>query len=114
MKFRFLEKLTHGEKYGPAMKMTDASEANDYFEALVEYAMRFGRSREEAEKVERSNLGYYAGYYNLETRLRVERLFGCEHPFFGSAMDGQPTPGEAFEIGRQQNRKLVYTEIGGR
>ena len=63
--------------------------------------MRLGHSREEAENIERCNLGYWGGYYDLETRLRVERLFRCEHPFFGLAADGQPAPEEAFEMGRQ-------------
>lgn len=97
----FPGKVTLGEKYGPAMEITDQSEADEYFEALVEHTMLFGKIKEEAEKIERINLGYYAGYYNLETRLRVERLFGCEHPFFGPAADGQPTAEEALEMGRQ-------------
>lgn len=98
---KFGDKATFGEKYGPAVKITDQSEADEYFEALVEHTMRFGHSREEAEKIECTNLGYWAGYYDLETRLRVERLFGCEHPFFGSAAEGQPTPEEAFEMGHR-------------
>ncbi len=55
--------------------------------------MSFGKTREEAEEIERANLGYWAGYYRPETRERVERLFRCAHPFFGSiAEKGPPTP----------------------
>ena len=113
MEYRLLEKITIGEKYSPAMEIIDQSEADDYFEALVEHTMRFGKSREEAEKIELANLGYYAGYYNQETRLRVERLFKCEHPFFGPAADGQPTPEEAFEMGRQFATKMERSEAIG-
>jgi hypothetical protein len=61
--------------------------------------MRFGgKSREDAENVERSNLGYFAGYYNAETMERVNRLFKTTHPIFGGTI---PTPEEAFEAGRQ-------------
>lgn len=95
------EKITIGEKYDPAMKITDQAAADAYFEQCVEHCMRFGgRTRREAEKIERGNLGYYAGYYGSETRERVERLFRCEHPFFGGiAKHGSPSPLAAFNAG---------------
>ena len=99
---RFTELVTIGDKYGPAMEITDAAEAQEYFEACVLHTMSFGKSREEAEQVERSNLGYYAGYYSEETRQRCERLFSCAHPVFGSiAEHGQPSAEEALRLGEQ-------------
>lgn len=92
---------TIGEKYSPAMKITEQADADQYFEVCVQDTMGMGKTREEAESIERSNLGYYAGYYNHETRLRVERLFQCQHPVFGDATKRQPTPEEAFEAGRK-------------
>lgn len=96
------EKMTIGEAYEPAMKMTDEAAAREYFAALVDRHMRyFGKSRAEAEQNERTNLGYFAGYYDNETRARVERLFSCSHPVFGSiAKVGAPTPDEALQAGR--------------
>lgn len=93
--------ITHGDKYGPAMKILDEDEAEAYFAACVEHTMKtFGTSREEAESSERMNLGYWAGYYDPETRARVERLFRCEHPVFGKIADkGPPSPEEAFAAG---------------
>jgi hypothetical protein len=93
------EQITIGDKYGPAMQMTDQAEADAYFTVLVEHCMRFGKTAEEATAIERSNLGYYAGYYNDETRARVERLFACAHPIFGPISAGRPTLGEALEAG---------------
>lgn len=86
-------RISYEKKYGPAMTMTEQAAADAYFEVLVQHTMTFWkRTREEAEQVERSNLGYYAGYYSHETRDRVERLFRCEHPIFGSiAKNGAPT-----------------------
>lgn len=75
---------TYEEKYDPAMAITDQAEADGYFERLVQHNMSFGTMREEAEGIERANLGYWAGYYSHATRERVERLFRCAHPFFGS------------------------------
>lgn len=91
--------VTIGEKYGPAMEITDQDEADAYFEACVEHSMRFGLSRGTAEQVQRDNLGYYAGYYDRETRIRVERLFHCAHPTFGKAEVSVPTALEAFQAG---------------
>lgn len=92
--------ITTGDKYGPAMKITDQEEAKRYFEECIEHSMARGNSRAEADRIERSNLGYWAGYYDNETRERVERLFHCAHPVFGPiALYGAPTPEEAFEAG---------------
>lgn len=94
------KQITIGDKYGPAMEIQDQAEASAYFERCVEHTMSFGTAREEAERIERANLGYYAGYYNNETRQRVELLFGCAHPIFGAiAKVGAPTPEEAFQAG---------------
>ena len=94
--------ITIGEKYGPAMEMADQATADAYFEECVQHCMRHGRSRAEAENIEKQNLGYYAGYYNSETRERVERLFKCSHPVFGSiAKNGSPTAAEAVEAGKR-------------
>lgn len=94
---------TLGDKYGPAMEITDQESADAYFEKCVDDCISKGnKSRATAESIERSNLGYYAGYYDNETRERVERLFKCSHPVFGSiAKHGPPTAEEAFEAGKR-------------
>lgn len=98
----FAEKITIGDKYGPAMELTEQVAADAYFERCVEHQMRVGKSdRTTAEGIERQNLGYYAGYYDDETRRRVERLFKCSHPVFGAIEAvGAPTPEEALQAGR--------------
>jgi hypothetical protein len=93
--------ITIGDKYDPAMKIMTQEEADFYFEECVQHTMNhFGVSREKAEEIERINLGYYAGYYSQETRARVEKLFRCEHPFFGSIeKNGPPSTGDALWAG---------------
>ena len=76
---------TTSEVYNGAMIITDQADADRYFEMLVQRCMTVGKTREEAVDIERSNLGYWAGYYDQETRLRVERLFNCVHPLLGPA-----------------------------
>ena len=99
----FSDEISYGDKYDPAMGITDQTTADAYFESCVQHAMEVGgKSREEAEKFERDNLGYWAGYYGEETRARVEELFSCAHPFFGSIKEfGSPTPEQAFSLGKQ-------------
>ena len=95
------KKITIGDKYGPAMDITNQEDADEYFEICVQHSMEsFGKTREEAEALERTNLGYFAGYYNRETSERVQRLFTCVHPIFGG-VDNFPTPEEAFELGKK-------------
>ena len=103
------EKITYGEAYGPAMEMTNQEEADEYFEILVLHLMKYhGKSRQEAEEIERENLGYYAGYYDNETRKRVEKLFRCSHPIFGPIEKGVPTAEEAFEMGQKYAKERNY------
>lgn len=88
------------------MRITDQAEADAYFEICVQHAMGRGKTRAEAEQIERRNLGYYAGYYDHETRARVEQLFKCAHPVFGSiAQNGPPTPQDAFDAGVRMAEK---------
>lgn len=96
------EKTTIGEKYDPAMLIADQAKADAYFQLCVDHSMTYHRkTREEAEALERTNLGYYAGYCSHETRERVERLFRCAHPVFGAISKvGAPTPEEAFQMGQ--------------
>lgn len=100
--------ITIGEKYGPAMSITDQAAADAYFERCVQHTIdRFAKTRAEAEAIERSNLGYYAGYYDNETRARVELLFRCAHPVFGAiAKVGAPTGEEALQAGLDRGRGL--------
>jgi hypothetical protein len=77
MKPSFPDVITIGDKYGPAMQIEDAAEAAEYFEVCVDHHLRTAKApitREEVERIERQNLGYYAGYYNVHTQERVERL----------------------------------------
>lgn len=76
----FPSRITYGEKYGPAMELIEQADADAYWEKCVRHMMSRGHTREEAERLERGNLGYYAGYYDHETRVRVGRLFRCDHP----------------------------------
>src|SRR3990172_12360273 len=94
------DEMSYGECYGPAMEMTDPVEAQEYLEALIERDMRvFGKTFDEAHALEMSNLGYYSGYYDHETMVRVNKLLGAVHPVFGVPKE-PVAPEEALELGR--------------
>jgi len=102
----FANQISFAQKYGPAMAIKNQADADAYFERCVEHMMRAGGyTRTAAEEIERVNLGYYAGYHDKETRLRVETLFKCAHPVFGKIAElGEPTPEEAFKLGQQWSK----------
>ena len=97
--------MTYRECLGPAMEITDEADAAQYFADYVSFIQKAldkePRNDEmTAAQIAKINLGYYAGYYDAETRERVERLFSCTHPVFGGiAEKGAPTTEEAFSAG---------------
>ena len=93
--------LSFDESLSPAMRITKKEDAERYFNGYVTYIMeKIGEGREEAEFIAKENLGYYAGYYDNKTRERVEKLFSCAHPIFGSVKEnGHPTVMEALHAG---------------
>lgn len=89
--------------YRQAMEATDQATADRIFEQCVQQHLkaRPQDDRERAEFVQRSNLGYFAGYYDSETRRRVEKLFKAVHPVFGSIeKHGEPSADLAFKMGQ--------------
>jgi hypothetical protein len=95
------KELTFEESLNPAMEITNQIDADQYFAAYVDYIKTtYPDNEEPVEEVCKSNLGYYAAYYSEETRERVERLFNCVHPFFGSIKENGPPGEKTFQIGQ--------------
>lgn len=101
-------KPTIGSLYGPAIEVRDEAAAKVLFERLVARAMAYGLTREAAERQERANIGYYAGYHSPEVWERVRRLFGVGIPFTSitTSFDIGNLPQKAFEAGQQAGRRL--------
>ncbi len=97
--------LTYGECLQPAMKITNKEDAKQYKKDYVAYIQKFldenpRKDSLTAEDIANHNIGYYAAYYDDETRKRVEDLFICKHPVFGSIKEnGVPSVQKAFEMG---------------
>lgn len=81
--------------YDEAVCATDQPHADAFFERCVGWVLRrVGHgavSRAAAEMAVREGLGYHAAWYDHETRVRVERLYLCEHPVLGPVSAGSPS-----------------------
>lgn len=99
------EGLTYSECLSPAMKITEQADADQYKLDYVSFIQGYldKEPRDDsmtAEQIANANIGYFAGYYDDKTRERVERLFKCSHPVFGSIKtNGAPTTEKAFTMG---------------
>jgi hypothetical protein len=86
-----------------AMQAQTEGEAAAHVAAIVEEMQRLTAEPLTAERLDaiaRENIGYWAGYYSHETRERVEKVYACEHPFFGKIAEyGAPSPTIALEAG---------------
>lgn len=85
--------------YEPAVAAKTQEEADEMFAKIMRYlkmAQIADHTEEELKEIALSNLGYYAGYYDHETRTRVRILYNARHPIFG---DTEPTPEEAIQAG---------------
>lgn len=81
--------LTYGECLDPIFKITDKEDARQYKKAYVSYLTNWLQKEPRtdnmtAEQIANTNIGYYAGYGTNEDRKRIEELFECKHPIFGS------------------------------
>lgn len=105
-------KPTVGELLDPAMQITKQEDADQYLASYIKWIQKDldktpNKDGLTAEQIAKSNLGYYAGYYSNETRERVEKLFKCEHPVFGSIeKNGAPGSKKAFEMGLAIGKKM--------
>jgi hypothetical protein len=51
------------------------------------------------------NLGYYAGYYDVETRKKVREVYGAVHPIFGDRYEDL-TPEEIRRLAEEHAKKI--------
>jgi hypothetical protein len=110
------EELSFHEIFEQALKIETKKDATQYMADYVKWIQNKSWDKpliKEPLDIARENFGYWAGYYSNDTRRKIESLFECEHPYFGSIeKNGPPTPKQAFEMGlaigermRNQNKE---------
>lgn len=96
--------------YHVALAAVTQAQADSIFEEMIQCVMpALGRSgpfstlmiRAKCEELLRFNLGYIAADCGNDVRARVELLYKCEHPIFGSLKElGNPEFEESLELGQ--------------
>lgn len=96
----FADDANRCDVYDPAMKMIERYEARVYLHRIALLcAESNGCTYERGLDIAKSNVGYWAGYHDRETRTRVERLFDCVHPMLGPVAETPIDPEEIFRMG---------------
>ena len=86
----------------------DKSEAQLWFKNYIDWIYQDNpkvNSIKEAERIAKSNLGYYAGYFNAEVCNIIYKTYDCCHPIFGNE-PFNVSPKEAFELGEKHVANL--------
>lgn len=92
-----------GELFNEELRLAkeNKDEAHEFFKEYVKAINDENDdcgSLDEAEIIAKSNLGYYAGYYDEETCNIIYETYQCEHPIFGKE-PFNVSPGVAFKKG---------------
>ena len=75
-----------GEVFNEALRLAeiDKKEAEDFFyEYVKDIAFDNKYSWDKSIEIAKSNLGYFAGYYNQEVCDIIYKTYQCSHPIFG-------------------------------
>ena len=99
---------TMGEIFNTALDVAetgDGDRCQAFLTSYVEYIVSESNNNvAEAENIAKSNLGYFAGYYNSEVYETINKAYGAVHPVFG----GNPfevSPEEAYKWGLESRTK---------
>lgn len=99
---------TMGEIFNTALdvaKTGNSDRCQKFLTSYVEYIVSESNLNvAEAENIAKSNLGYFAGYYNSEVYETINKAYGAVHPVFG----GNPfdlSPEEVYKWGLEARTK---------
>ena len=108
MNYDFNEK-TFGEVFNKALKLAkeNKNEAQEFFKQYIQFILEDNdkvNTIEEAERIAKSNFGYFAGYYTQEVCDIIYETYQCSHPIFGDK-PFSVSPEEAYQKGLELGRK---------
>lgn len=109
MNYKGKEFNTMDKVFDEALRLakTDKNEALDFFRSYVEYILAENEkinTYDEAEKIAKANLGYFAGYYTPEIYDIIYNTYQCSHPIFGDK-PFDVDPAEAYRKGLEMGSK---------
>jgi hypothetical protein len=99
---------TMGEIFNTALdvaKTGNSDRCQEFLTSYVEYIVSESNLNvAEAENIAKSNLGYFAGYYDRDVYNAINKAYGAVHPVFG----GNPfdiSPEEVYNWGLEARTK---------
>ena len=104
-------KKTFGEVFNKALKLAkeNKNEAQEFFKQYIQFILEDNdkvNTIEEAERIAKSNFGYFAGYYTQEVCDIIYETYQCSHPIFGDK-PFDVSPEEAFQKGLERGPELL-------
>ena len=87
-KYPWLREYTNGNIYTPMVEAATGERADidpaNYFEAVVTINVKvYNQDLAYAESVVKQNVGYWAGYFDMNAMRRVKEVYGASHPIYG-------------------------------
>lgn len=91
---RWLEGKMPKDVHALLKRVPDVKDGNEAYQLMLEIGVvhqrESGYSAAEAFEEARLDVAYYSGYSTTDDRDRIERVFGVEHPVFGSVAKNGP------------------------
>ena len=86
-------------------KTADSDRCQAFLTSYIKYIMSENNCNiAEAERIAKSNLGYFAGYYSSEVYETINKAYGAVHPVFG-CNPFDLSPEEVYRKGLEAGRK---------
>jgi hypothetical protein len=102
------DKITIGEIFNQARKAETKEEAKQYLNDYASYITKISDNNfEDALKIAKDNIGYFAGYYDKETYMRIQELFEISHPIFGNEYPEQRRMGSWYVAGTTRINAVI-------
>ena len=110
MVFEDTQLTTIGEIFNKALEIAKTGDKERCQLLLKSYAecisSKNNISVDEAVNIAKSNLGYFAGYYDRETYNIIHNMYNAIHPIFkGNPFD--VTPEDAYNLGLNRKTQLI-------
>lgn len=96
---------------GLQLAKENKEESQEFFKQYIQFILEDNdkvNTLEEAERIAKSNFGYYAGYFDQEVCDIVYKTYQCSHPIFGDK-PFDISPEEAYKKGLEIGRELMNT-----
>jgi hypothetical protein len=99
---------TAGDIFDKALEIAktgDSDRCQKFLTTYVSYIIsENGCAIEEATRIAKNNLGYFAGYYNSEVYETINKAYGAVHPVFGQN-PFNVSPEDAYRMGLEHGKR---------